>query len=113
METIENENELKIPENTSDRDEIISGFGKTEFLAIGLSVVCSIALLVFVYLLTRNLPLGFVIAIAIIAVTIVVVMKDKYGENMVDKMKILFRYLRMQKKYQYQRYDVFGEVEDE
>lgn len=107
------EKDLKIPDNTSDRDEIISGIGMKEIAIIGIMLIVSIVVVIVFFLILGSLPIAFFIAFLVMATTIMFVMRDRIGENMIDKIKIFIHYIKMQKKYQYKHYDIYGELPDE
>lgn len=110
---MEQEKDLKIPTNNPDRDEYISGIGSKEIGIFAIVFFVCIFLAIFIYKFTKNLPASVMTTFLIMAVTILLNVRDKYGENMIDKVRIAIRYFKMQKKYMYKKRDMFGGVEDE
>ena len=108
MERMENEKDLKIPENASDREDYIQGIGAKELYIIGVAFLLIVILVIILYVVTQSLPGAIFAGIFLIAFVIMLVKRDSINENMIDKLRILFRYLKMQKRYEYVQFDVFG-----
>ena len=98
--------ELKIPEKVSDHQYVIQGIGKHEmtiliiqFLgAIGLIIVCAIA---------GNITVGLCIGAVIVIITFFLLIRDNANENLIDKVRIMMNYSKMQKKYYYEYFNVY------
>lgn len=98
--------ELKIPEKVSDHQYVIQGIGKQEmtiliiqFLgAIGLIIVCAIA---------GNITVGLCIGAVIVIITFFLLIRDNANENLIDKVRIMMNYSKMQKKYYYEYFNVY------
>ena len=98
--------ELKIPEKVSDHQYVIQGIGKQEmtiliiqFLgAIGLIIVCAIA---------GNITVGLCIGAVIVIITFFLLIRDNANENLIDKVRIMMNYSKMQKKYFYEYFNVY------
>lgn len=110
---MDQEKDLKIPTNNPDRDEYISGIGSKEVAVFVIMFFVCIVLAIFIYKFTKNLPASIMTTFLIMAVTILLNIRDKYGENMIDKVRIAIRYFKMQKKYLYKKQDIFGGAEYE
>ena len=97
---------LKIPEKVSDHQYVIQGIGKQEmtiliiqFLgAIGLIIVCAIA---------GNITVGLCIGAVIVIITFFLLIRDNANENLIDKVRIMMNYSKMQKKYYYEYFNVY------
>lgn len=95
---------LTIPENTSDRDDFIQGIGRKE---ISILLIIIFAMLIFTVILigmTQNIPACILTAFFVIGVTFISIKRDIMNENLIDKLQIFFRYLQMQKLYEYKQY---------
>lgn len=101
----ENSNPLKIPENASDRDDFIQGFGKSEAAAMLFSILGTIiAVCVFVNI-GLSIQVGILMAFSMLAVTFTVIKRDRINENMIDKIRIMLRYYKSPKVYLYHHFD--------
>ena len=98
--------ELKIPEKVSDHQYVIQGIGKQEmtiliiqFLgAIGLLLICAIF---------GNITIGLFIGAAIVIIMFFLLIRDNANENLIDKVRIMMNYSKMQKKYYYEYFNVY------
>ena len=112
------EKELSILMNALDRQDLISGFGKKELkLALAVFCVCLIGCIVAVSQNDDNMIFAIMITVGIMATLLFMVWRDQYDESMVEKVRQVFAYAKLQKKYEY-HYDDWlaaytGEVENE
>lgn len=98
--------ELKIPEKVSDHQYVIQGIGKHEMtilviqflVAIGLLLICAIF---------GNITIGLFIGAAIVIITFFLLIRDNANENLIDKVRIMMNYSKMQKKYYYEYFNVY------
>ena len=109
---MEKKNDLKVPQNTSDRNEIIAGLNGKDIAVIACVGIVCIAMAVVIYMFTENMAIGCLGAFGILALTFMIVVRDRIGENLIDKFKIWVRYLKMQKQFFYKKTDLFNEVEN-
>lgn len=107
MEEDKNEYELKIPENTSDRDDYIQGIGLKEVIIIVIALIIDIVLVACVYLSSGNIIAGLCTAAFLLGIVIITVKRDLINENLIDKIRILCAYIRLQKVLQYRQYDLW------
>lgn len=102
----EKEEKLYIPTNTLDRDDYISGFGKTE-LEIA-SVIFLICLLTAIFIIQINEQYMFVCVVSttiVLGVSISLIWRDQYDESLIEKIRQIIAYQRESRKYMYEYYD--------
>lgn len=102
---------LYIPVNVPDADDYISGIGKIE-LTIIMSVL-AIGLLITVPLgfLTGNTIICSAICFFIVFITILIVKRDTHNENIIKKIRVVFKYLKTEKKYIYSYVNIYEKEE--
>lgn len=107
--------ELYIPGHTPDADDYIAGIGKFEGIVIGLSGIISLITAIINYAVTENVILSVVFAAIILALTITMVRRDKYNENLINKLMIVKHFYRSPKRYYYKFHNFYlsGETDDE
>lgn len=103
----ENSNPLKIPENASDRDDFIQGFGKNEAAAMLFSILGTIIVVCVCVNIGLSIQVGILMAFSMLAVTFTVIKRDRINENMIDKIRIMFCYYKSSKIYLYHHFDDF------
>lgn len=94
---------LDIPMNTSDRNDIVQGVGKKEAFIIMITFFICIVIAAIGYLCDISPMVSIGSAIFILAIVISIVVRDANNESFIDKMKFMFRYFQMQKKYEYRQ----------
>lgn len=98
---------LKIPENTSDRNDYVQGIGKKELVIILSSFGIAIAMLIFALTTGGNMALWMFAAVFVVAFTVISVRRDRINESLIDKIRFMVQYQKSQKIYFYHKYDVF------
>lgn len=109
MENMEKK-KLKIPENTSDRNDFVRGVGIKEVGIILGALIGCVVLLIIMYSTSGNAMTAFFTAAFILSIVVICVVRDSANETLIDKIKIFIRYLRSQKQYNYKQYDWIEEV---
>ncbi|MEG0962412.1 MAG: hypothetical protein RSF88_06100 [Lachnospiraceae bacterium] len=111
----ENKNKLPIPVNAPDRNDYVQGFGNKE-----LTVTAGVALLAIIYFIcmmvrsTDNIFKVFFMALGSILFTVALIVRDRYNETIIDKIRVIIQYQMVQKKYKYNYRNLYEtEVEDE
>lgn len=103
---------LPIPANCSPIEYVIDGFTMVELSYVG--IVGMIAFIIGGILFFRSenpLPSLFII-IFLIGGAVVFFRKDRYTENMIDKIRILSRNKNMPKKYDYEYVNIYENVKN-
>lgn len=99
------EKELYIPMNALDRQDIISGFGKDELkIAAVVFVICLIGCIITISSNENSTFVAVMVMIGIMGLVVSAIWRDQCDESMVEKVRQVFVYMKMQKKYEY-RYD--------
>ena len=93
--------ELKIPEKVSDHQYVIQGIGKHEM------TILVIQLLLLICAIFGNITIGLFIGAAIVIITFFLLIRDNANENLIDKVRIMMNYSKMQKKYYYEYFNVY------
>lgn len=99
--------ELYFPANVIDRNDFISGFGGKELMATLIAFGTAIAAIVICFLSTGNMFLSVFVGIVIVAVTIILVRRDKFDESVIDKVRYIILYYRSQKRFVYDYYNIY------
>lgn len=111
------EGKLMIPAQTSDRPDYIQGIGKKEACVIAGAVLAAILLIVLALAAGGSVPICTFAAFFMIAATVIIIRRDKINESVIDKVRIMIAYRKMQKRYLYEHYDFLkkgsGEGQDE
>lgn len=110
-----NKKDLYIPVNVIDREDFIAGFGGREMMITGVVLVIAVVMGVVRYFQTEGIVLSVLFPFLMTGLTISLVMRDKYDESMIDKLKLVVKHKRSQKRFAYCYYDANGngETEDE
>lgn len=99
--------ELYFPVNVIDRNDFITGFGPKELLITVISFSVSVVVIIISYFLVRNVFLSLFIGIMILAVTIILIRRDRFDESVIDKVRYIVQYYRSQKKFIYDYYNIY------
>lgn len=113
-------NELYIPLPVTDSRDYITGFGQREMGYLIVSFVVAIFIGILFQILFGNVATTVVSSFSFIGLMVIIVRKDNYDENLIDKVHIFIEYQKCQKRYEYEYYDwletpdsVFLSEEDE
>lgn len=98
---------LKVPENTSDRNDYVQGIGKKELVIILSSFGIAVTMLIFALTTGGNMALWMFAAVFVVAFTVISVRRDRINESLIDKIRFMVQYQKSQKIYFYRKYDVF------
>lgn len=94
--------DLHIGTYVPDRKEFIPGFGNIELTACSISIGIAIIICIIMYLSGINIIYAGGIAACIILTAIVLLRKDRYGENLIFKIRYVIAYHKSQKRYLYE-----------
>lgn len=104
----EKKKELYIPLNVIESQDLISGIGGKEVGYIGGALLAGVILAVMIFMLSGSMVLAVLVGGTLVAVTVMLVRRDRFNESMIDKFRFLKIYLKAQKKYEYQYYNIYG-----
>lgn len=99
---------LKIPAPVSDRDDFIQGIGTKE---VSIIIAAFFAVLILAFIIsgiTGNLIAAVCTAAFFLGLTVITVKRDSINENLIDQVRILYRYWKTQKVFVYKHYDFFS-----
>jgi hypothetical protein len=103
----DNKRPLYIPIKTLDSDDFIEGIvGKLEVAFIGAGVMAGLILGISVSGIMQNSLVGVAVSIVFSVLTIGIFRRDGTNENMIRKLVIIHRFIKTQKRYLYQYYNV-------
>ena len=102
-----NKNDLYIPVNVPDRNELIPGFGTIELIASAVALGTAALAVIVLYIIDFNILYALLIAITLFGGVVVLVRKDKYGENLIYKTQYVLRFNKSQKRYQYKYHNIY------
>lgn len=99
---------LPVPVNVPERKDMLPGIGSKEIGIIGLASVIDIIFIFFIYGITSSLPAAMLLGIVMIAIVITLIKRDRFDENFIDKILIIYKFHISQKKYYYEFYDMYA-----
>lgn len=103
----ENKKPLYIPINTPDYDAIMSGIGSIELAIFGTAAIIIIVFGITVAASFNNTILAVLICLFLMFMVIVSVRRDAYNENLLKKIKIIHKFSKSQKRYEYYYYNIY------
>lgn len=104
--------ELYIPVNVPESEDFISGFGNKELAITTITFFVAIVLAIITYVSTDSVFKAVFIAAVLLAVVIIAIKRDKYDESIIDKIKLVNKYRKSQKKFVYEFYNIYEVEED-
>lgn len=93
---------LPIPANVSDRQEFFVGFGMEELKIVGIGTGIGVVIALLVYCITKEFIVPFFVLLVIDYCAYMVSYRNKYGENMIEKIKYFNEFRKQQKIYLYE-----------
>ena len=116
----EHKGDLYVPANCPPLDYIIQGFTATDMTCVGGGGVIGLILAINVAMITGNMVKAVFCVVATVGLGILIFHRDRYTENVVDKIKIEISYYQSLKEYSYEYVDIYkklfeekGSIEDE
>ena len=103
-------NELYIPTKILDSDDYIQGFANRELAVIGIISVIAVVIGICIYQITENMFLTVMFVTGGIGISLFLIRRDMCNEDVFQKLKILWRNARMQKRYPYQYWNIYEDV---
>lgn len=108
----EKERELYIPTKILDADDFIQGFGKKELSITGLMCVVAILVGVTAYQCGISEAMAFMSACGVVMITVVTVRRDSCNENVFQKLRVISKNNRMQRRYLYQYRNIYEDIQE-
>lgn len=102
--------ELYMPRNCPPLDYIIKGITGKDFTCIGICAVVALVIAINIVAVNNNVIEAVFILLVVIGLAIIFFMRDQYGENCLDKIKIEVEYYRSPKEYLYEYVDVYEKL---
>lgn len=105
----ENKEELYIPVNIpeSRATDFFAGYGSKELFITIITFFIAIILAVVIYQSTKQLFFSAILGIGLVGITVLIIKRDQYDESLIDKLKIIQKYNKTQKKYEYKYYNIY------
>lgn len=103
----QNEKPLLILENCPPVDYVIIGFTQTDIAMIALWTVIGVIVGISVYAYNGNSIIAVVIVLVTAMLAISIFRRNQYTENLIDQIKVIFRYWREQKQYEYEYINIW------
>ena len=109
MDEINKEEELYIPVNIpeSRAADYFSGFGSKELMTTLITFFASIIVAVIIYKSTNQLTFAAIIGIGIVGIVVLIIKRDQFDESLIDKVKIVQKFRKTQKQYEYEYYNIY------
>lgn len=108
-----NRRPLYIPIKTLDSDDYIEGIGNVEVVLIASSVLLGIFLGIFFSGMMQNNLAGVVTALIVSILAIGIFKRDNTNENMLRKFSIIWKFMKKQKRYLYDYYNILEHMDIE
>lgn len=108
-------NELYIPTNIpeSRANDYFAGFGIKELTYSLVSFLIWGVIAVVIYVTTGQIIQSILLASGMFGITILIVKRDKYDESMIDQLKIIRKYRKAQKQYEYEYFNIYEGVDEQ
>lgn len=94
-------NELYIPVNVPDRQDLIQGFGMKEIAVTAVSALVGLLIIILTYQITGNMAEAILAGASPVVVVMLAVWRDQFDESVIDKLKNILAYYQSQKRYGY------------
>lgn len=104
------ENKLYIPVKFLDSDDYILGFGKTELAVTGILSIVFVILGIVIYQFTEDTFRAVAVAISLVICTVFLIRRDMYNENVFQKVGILRRNSKAQKRFKYYYTNIYEDI---
>lgn len=96
---------LYIPSNVKTRLEFFKGFGIKELIISAIVLVALLPISFLVYKLKNNYLIPVLIEFIGVAIAVICTTKDDNNLCVVDQIKYMLEFVKMQKKYEYRYFD--------
>ena len=106
---MENETSLYIPTGVKAQNELFNGFGRRELLQSAVGSLLGGAVAAFLWLVSGNVALTVVAALAGIFGSVMMCTRDQNGQSVADQIGDMVRFGRSQQIYPYRMLDEWGE----
>ncbi len=98
----DNAQKLYIPVNVLETHDLVPGMGGKEFAAMGIAAAIGVVISILIYAINNNLITCIMIIAFAITITFIAVRRDNHNESMIDKLVQIYRYVRAQKRFEYE-----------
>lgn len=111
VEKSEFQRDLYMPVNAPDADDIIQGVGGFELYVYTIGFFVCAGLGIWIYFMLKSSMLALSLSIAAFSIVVMVFRRDVYNENLIKKIKVMMRFSKGQKIYEYKFHNIYeGEV---
>lgn len=104
---MEEKESLPIPVNVPEQKDFLPGIGTKEIGIIAITSFFDIVLILIINGVSGSLITAIFIGIAIIAVVVMAIKRDRFNESVIDKARIVYQFSEKQKNYLYNFYDTY------
>ena len=113
MEKEKEKKGLYIPVYVPDRQEVVSGYRTQDLMVIGIVSAIAVIVLLIAVMAGSTAIIGY-LAVGVVAVgaTVIIVRQDRAGENLIDQIKVVWKYRKSQKRYIYHFKDEYMSEEE-
>lgn len=109
METENKKKELYLPTNIPESRayDYFSGYGIKELVITICSMVVAIIFAVILFQYTNQILYSGILGGGILFITILIIKRDKFDESLIDQLKIIIKFMKEQKQYEYFYYNIY------
>ena len=93
--------QLYIPMGVKPENELFKGFGKKQMLQAFIGAAVGGVIAVLIFLISQNVTYTIVAALASVAGSVMMTIKDDSNLSVVDQIRFMLRFRRSQKLYPY------------
>lgn len=109
----ESDKKLYIPVNVLETKDLVSGIGGKEFVQVGLAAAAGVIISIITYAMKADIIACMIIIAFTTTVAFITVRRDNHNESMIDKLVQIYRYVRAQKRFEYEYMGIKSTWEDE
>lgn len=110
---MDKKDDLYIPVNVPSIELVISGYGKKELTIVVLLVIIGLGVGLTNFIATKSVITTLLPPAILGAGSAFLLVRDRYCENMIDKLKYVFLYLKDQKEYEYKYVNIYENVKED
>lgn len=108
---MEEKEKLPIFENCPSLNYVVMGFTSQDLAYTAIVAIIGIVIGICMATIGNNIVGGVLIGLIVSAVGIIFFRRDRYMENCVDKIRLVYKYHHTQKQYEYRYVNIYEKIE--
>lgn len=110
---MDDKEKLYIPVNVLETRDLVPGIGGRELVEIGIAAVVGVIVSLMVYAINADMIVCILITAFAATATFIAVRRDNHNENMIDKLGQIYRYVKAQKRFEYEYMGIKSQWEEQ